>query len=307
MVAGVGIGTEMAVNGASAHAFAHILYKGLLFMGAGAVIHVTGRRKLTELGGLYKQMPVTLFLYMIGAFSISAFPFFSGFVSKSMVIAAATGDGHSLIALMLILASSGTFLHTGLKLPYYMFFGKDSGLKAKEPPTNMLIAMTMAASLCLMIGIFPDLLYGLLPYSVDFHPYTGVHITETMGLLLFTGLGFALFLKHLDPERTISLDTDWFYRTGARWLMWFARRPLARYEEVVSDFSNSLVLKPHTAIAKLGLWFDQHIVDGVVNGVATGLIRCATQLRQLQSGILSQYALGIVAGLVACLLLYGFL
>lgn len=307
MVAGVGIGTEMAVNGASAHAFAHILYKGLLFMGAGAVIYVTGRRKLTELGGLYKQMPVTLFLYMIGAFSISAFPFFSGFVSKSMVIAAAAGDGHSLIALMLILASSGTFLHTGLKLPYYMFFGKDSGLKAKEPPTNMLIAMTMAASLCLMIGIFPDLLYGLLPYSVDFHPYTGVHITETMGLLLFTGLGFALFLKHLDPERTISLDTDWFYRTGARWLMWFARRPLARYEEVVSDFSNSLVLKPHTAIAKLGLWFDQHIVDGVVNGVATGLIRCATQLRQLQSGILSQYALGIVAGLVGCLLLYGFL
>lgn len=306
MVAGVGIGTEMAVNGASAHAFAHILYKGLLFMGAGAVIYVTGRRKLTELGGLYKQMPVTLFLYMIGAFSISAFPFFSGFVSKSMVIAAATGDGHSLIALMLILASSGTFLHTGLKLPYYMFFGKDSGLKAKEPPTNMLIAMTMAASLCLTIGIFPDLLYRLLPYSVDFHPYTGVHITETMGLLLFTGLGFALFLKHLDPERTISLDTDWFYRTGARWLMWFARRPLARYEEVVSDFSNSLVLKPHTAIAKLGLWFDQHIVDGVVNGVATGLIQCATQLRRLQSGILSQYALGIVAGLVACLLLYGF-
>ena len=223
------------------------------------------------------------------------------------MFAAATGDGHGLIGLMMLLASSGTFLHTGLKFPYYMFFGKDSGLKAKEPPTNMLIAMTMAASLCLMIGIFPDLLYGLLPYSVDFTPYTGVHITETMGLLPFTGLGFALFLKHLDPERTISLDTDWFYRTGARWLMWFARRPLARYEDVVSDFSYSLVLKPHTAIAKLGLWFDQHIVDGVVNGVATGLIRCATQLRQLQSGILSQYALGIVAGLVACLLLYGFL
>lgn len=307
MVAGVGIGTEMAVNGAGAHAFAHILYKGLLFMGAGAVIHVTGRRKLTELGGLYKQMPVTLFLYMIGALSISAFPFFSGFVSKSMVIAAATGEGHSLIALMLMLASSGTFLHTGLKLPYYMFFGKDSGLKAEEPPTNMLIAMTMAASLCLIIGIFPNLLYGLLPYHVDFHPYSGMHVTETLGLLLFTGLGFALFLKHLDPERTISLDTDWFYRSGAKCLMWFAQRPLARFEEVVSDFSNSLVLKPHIALAKLGLWFDQRFVDGAVNGVATGLMGCAAQLRKLQSGILSHYALGIVVGLATGLLLFGFL
>jgi multicomponent Na+:H+ antiporter subunit D len=306
MVAAVGIGTEMAVNGATAHAFAHILYKGLLFMGAGAVIYVTGKRKLTELGGLYKQMPLTLFLYMIGAFSISAFPFFSGFVSKSMVIAAATGDGHSLIALMLILASSGTFLHTGLKLPYYMFFGKDAGLKAKEPPINMLIAMSLAATLCLMIGLFPGLLYGLLPYSVDFHPYTGVHITETMGLLLFTGLGFALFLKYLDPEETISLDTDWFYRKGAKGVRWFTQHPVSRYEAVVSDFSNSLVVKPNTAIARLGLWFDQDVVDGVVNGVASGLIRSATQMRKLQSGILSQYALGMVVGLLVCLVVYWF-
>ncbi|MBI5253807.1 MAG: Na(+)/H(+) antiporter subunit D, partial [Euryarchaeota archaeon] len=88
MVAGVGIGTTLAINGSSAHAFSHILYKALLFMGAGAVIHMTGRRKLTELGGVYKTMPITLVLYMVGGFSISAVPLFSGFVSKSMVVAA---------------------------------------------------------------------------------------------------------------------------------------------------------------------------------------------------------------------------
>lgn len=306
MVAGVGMGTEMAVNGAAALAITNVLYKGLLIMGAGAVLYVTGRRKLTELGGLYKQMPLTLSLYMIGALSISAFPFFSGFISKPLVIAAATEEGQTLVALLLILASSGTFLHTGLKLPYYMFFGKEKRLPAREPPSNMLIAMGMAASLCLIIGLFPNLLYELLPYAVDFHPYTGVHITETLGLLLFTGLGFALFLRHLDPEATLSLDTDWFYRKGAKGVMWFAQHPVVRYEAVVSNFSNSLVVKPHTVIARAGLWFDQHIVDGAVNSIANSLLRCASGMRRLQSGILSQYALGIVVGVVVCLLLYSF-
>ena len=195
MVAGVGIGTQMALNGTASHAFAHILYKGLLFMGAGAVIHMTGKRKLTELGGLYRTMPWTVALYMIGAFAISAFPFFSGFVSKSMVIAAAAGDYHATAALLLMVASSGTFLHTGLKLPYYMFFGKDSGLRPKEPPINMLLAMGIAAFFCIGIGIFPGLLYNMLPYVVDFEPYTGVHITESLGILMFTLLAFVLLLK----------------------------------------------------------------------------------------------------------------
>src|SRR3989338_7993599 len=157
MVTGVGMGTEMALNGSVSHAFAHILYKGLLFMGAGAVVYMIGKRKLTELGGIYKTMPLTFTLYMVGAFAISAFPLFSGFVSKSMVVAAASHEHRPFVMLLLTMASSGTFLHTGLKLPYYMFFGKDSGIRAKEPPTNMLIAMGMAAFLCIGIGVFPEI------------------------------------------------------------------------------------------------------------------------------------------------------
>ena len=88
MVAGAGIGTEMAINGAVAHAFSHILYKGLLFMGAGAAIFTTGRSKLTELGGIYRKQRAIFWLYMIGAFSISGFPLFNGFISKSMVVSA---------------------------------------------------------------------------------------------------------------------------------------------------------------------------------------------------------------------------
>ena len=215
MVCGVGIGTALAINGATAHAFAHILYKALLFMGAGAVIQMTGRHKLSEMGGLYKTMPITLGLYMIGAFAISAVPLFSGFVSKSMVVSAA-GESHlKWIFLTLTLASAGTFLHTGLKLPYYMFFGKDSGRRAAEPPRNMLVAMALAAIACTVIGVAPGLLYERLPNAIEYHPYTLAHVTATLGMLGFTALGFFQLLKHLDPELKISLDTDWFYRRGS--------------------------------------------------------------------------------------------
>ncbi|MGF7008757.1 Na(+)/H(+) antiporter subunit D [Aminobacter sp. BE322] len=298
MVAGVGIGTELAINGAASHAFAHILYKALLFMGAGAVIYVTGRRKLTELGGLYKSMPVTVALYMVGAFAISAFPFFSGFVTKSMVIAAAGQDHRALVVLALTMASSGTFLHTGLKLPYYMFFGTDRGIPAHEPPRNMLVAMAMAAVLCIAIGVYPGPLYALLPYPVDFEPYTGVHVTESLGLLMFTALGFVLFLRALDPEATISIDTDWFYRMGARPFMWFAEKPLARCEKAASDVSETVVLPLMHGMARVGLRVDLNGVDAIVNGVARSILRGGGVLRRLQTGVVNHYALAMIAGLI---------
>ena len=212
MVAGVGIGTAMALNGTAAHAFTHILYKGLLFMGAGAVIHMTGRNKFTELGGLYRRMPLTFILYMVGGFSISAFPLFSGFVSKSMVISAAAEDHLTWIWLLLTLASAGTFLHTGLKLPYFTFLGNDSGIRTTDPPRNMLVAMVLFAALCIGIGVYPDLLYAALPYPVHYQPYTGAHVVGTLQLLLFTALVFFLLLDWLKPARTVALDVDWLYR-----------------------------------------------------------------------------------------------
>lgn len=212
MVAGVGMGTALALNGAASHAFTHILYKSLLFMGAGAVIYMTGRSKLTELGGLYKWMPWTFVLYMIGGLSISAFPLFSGYVSKTMVVEAAAVDHRAIIWLMLTMASAGTFLHTGLKLPYFTWLGQDSGLRPREAPFNMLLAMGIAAALCFLIGVFPGALYAILPGEVDFNAYTMGHFLKEMQLLLFTGLGFFLLLKHVGGDPKISLDIDWFYR-----------------------------------------------------------------------------------------------
>ena len=306
MVVGVGIGTEMALNGSSSHAFAHIIYKGLLFMGAGAVIHMTGCRKLTEMGGLYRSMPWTVFLYMIGAFAISAFPLFSGFVTKSMVIAAAAGDNRAIIVLLLTVASSGTFLHTGLKLPYYMFFGKDCGLRPSEPPLNMLLAMGIAATLCIGIGVFPGVLYNLLPHPVEFIPYTGAHITGSLSILMFTAAGFFLLLRSLDPEKTISLDTDWFYRKGALLFMWFAQKPVVWWENILSELSDTVILRMLHGSAKISLRFDISVIDAAVNGVARTALICGAKVRRLQTGVVSHYAMYMVAGLLVCIALYTF-
>ena len=323
MVAGVGIGTEMAQNGSIAHAFSHILYKSLLFMGTGAVIYVTGRRKLTELGGLYKTMPITMALYMIGGFSISAFPLFSGFVSKSMVVAAA-GERHIAWAtLLLTLASAGTFLHTGLKLPWYIFFAKDAGIKAHEPPKNMLVAMALGAVACIAIGVAPGLLYNQLPYPVHFHPYTADHVVGALQMLLFTALGFFLLLKMLDPEPTVSLDTDWFYRMGGRALMWTANNPLGVYETFVTEAYNKVIIQPMKRFVLLCRRFDANVIDGAVNGIGRGVFGgswysnlienyivygfinmigyashvAARIFRRLQTGSVHNYAMIIIVGI----------
>ena len=301
MVCGVGIGTELALNGAAAHAFAHILYKALLFMGAGAVLEVTGRRKLSDMGGLYKTMPFTLALYMVGAFAISAVPLFSGFVSKSMVISAAGKSDRGAIFLVLTLASSGTFLHTGLKLPYYMFFGEDRGLRAQEPPANMLVAMGLAAAACVLIGVFPTLLYSHLPYPVDFVPYTARHVVDTLGLLGFTALGFFLLLKQLDPEPIVSLDTDWFYRRGLSASLPLVNRGLARLESFVGQIYDVVmqryVLRAATRLREL----DASVIDATAVGVG-GLTQTLSRgLRTTVTGNAQYYGLMMAAGVLAAI------
>ena len=299
MVAGVGLGTPMAINGVVAHAFCHILYKSLLFMGTGSVLYVTGTAKLTELGGLYKTMPRTMIYTVIGGLSISAFPLFSGFVSKSMTVTA-FGEAHLTWAFMaLMLASAGTFLHTGLKIPYFIWFGKDQGLKAKEPPWNMELAMGIGALFCIGLGIFYKPLYALLPHAVHFEPYTAYHTWETLQVLLFTQLGFFLLLKKLWCEDTISLDTDWFPRKGAKALMWLTK-PLAKIEyKFIGEIYEFIIQKPIMGTAKVFKIIDTVVVDGAINGLGKLTLAWSRKIQDTQSGQIQHYAMYMVAGFIA--------
>ena len=215
MVVGIGIGTELALNGTAAHAFCHILYKALLFMSMGAVLLRAGTVKGSELGGLYKSMPWTTGFCIIGAASISAFPLFSGFVSKSLILTAVAVEHHWFVWLVLLFASAGVFHHSGIKIPYFAFFAHDSGIRCQEAPRNMLIAMGLTAFLCLFIGMVPSALYALLPYEVDYAPYTTAHVITQLQLLMFSALAFTILMRTglYPPElRSVNLDSDWFYR-----------------------------------------------------------------------------------------------
>ncbi|MBB5518257.1 Na(+)/H(+) antiporter subunit D [Amphiplicatus metriothermophilus] len=236
MVVGVGVGTPLALNGAASYAFCNILFEGLLFMAMGAVLYRTGTIKGSELGGLYKTMPWTTFFCLIGAASISAFPLFSGFVTKGLIISGAAKEHYFWVWLTLLFAAAGVFHHSGIKIPYFAFFAHDSGKRPKEAPLHMLIAMGVSAALCVGIGVAQlftgpagDPLYALMPFEVkieDAHSpyiaYTAPHILVQLQILFFSGLAFAVLQKTglYPPElKSTNLDSDWFYRVPGRALL----------------------------------------------------------------------------------------
>ena len=244
MVVGIGLGTTLALNGTVSHAFNHVIYKALLFMSMGAVLHMTGRIHATDLGGLYKSMPLTTTFCIIGAASISAFPLFSGFVSKSMVLAGAAQDGHVVVYLLLLFASAGVVEHAGIKVPYFAFFAHDSGIRTTEPPVNMLIAMGFAAFICVFNGVWPWLLYDFLPWPVDYAPYTPTHVIAQAQLLLFAVLAVVLLMVSglYPPEmRLVNLDSDWLVRRlGKRLAVGAGRAVMAAWSGLLDAAQGAL-------------------------------------------------------------------
>ena len=253
MVAGIGFGAGMGVNGAVAHAFNDVIFKGLLFMSMGAVLFRTGRINGSDLGGLYKSMPYTTGFCLVGASSISAFPLFSGFVSKSMVMQSAADQGYLFVWLILLFASAGVFHHAGIKIPFFAFFSKDSGIRCKEAPINMLFAMWVSSFFCIFIGCYPRPLYSMLPYPVDYLPYTVTHVLLQLQVLFFSALAFVYlkFSRLYPPElKSMNIDFDWVYR---RFLPSFSSKVLY----MVTPFRNKIINSFKTQINQ-GVIFIRH-------------------------------------------------
>lgn len=247
MVVGIGVGTATALNGAVGYAFCNIIFESLLFMSVGAAMFRTGSSKATDLGGLYRTMPITMVFCIIGALSISAFPFFAGFVTKGLIIDGVAAEHMALIWMVLLFASAGVLEHAGIKIPYFTFFGHDSGKRPKEAPIRMLIAMGISAVLSVGIGVFPEPLYALLPHQdqiAQYHPYTAYHIVEQLQLLLWAVLAFAvlILIKWYPAEvPSTNLDTDWFYRVPGRALLgWVSGASRATWIALWGIFSGRL-------------------------------------------------------------------
>jgi multicomponent Na+:H+ antiporter subunit D len=308
MVAGIGVGTALTINGATAHAYAHILYKGLLFMGAGAVLYSAGTARLDELGGLAARLPWVMVCYMVAALSISGIPLFNGFISKNITIQGAVEAHQLFVAMGLEIAAVGTFISVGLKLPYFAFWGgkpTDWKRELKPIPVNMYFGMGLLAILCILQGVFPQILYQYLPNQEavkDFVPWTSWNVLQASMLLGFSGLAFYLMRKVLTPHKALNLDFDWFYRLIGLALFWLISKPAAFIDNIWTNVWNWVGLGSLMGTAKGTVFFDRKIIDGVVDGSAYGVkgigyLGALFQNGKLQSylGLLILLALGIFA------------
>lgn len=221
MVAGAGIATGMALNGATAHAFCDILFKSLLFMCAGAIMFSTGISHINKLGGMAKKLPLVCICFFSAAFSISGIPLFNGFISKVITVHAAAEAGYGWVFTLLEVASIGTFLSIPLKMGYFIFLrSDDKGAKIEHKlPFNMNLAMAISAFLCFLYGVYPDLLYRYLPFEMDYVPFTADKILQTVQMLGMGLIPFLMYLSKMEPHTAISLDTDWFYRKPIAWVI----------------------------------------------------------------------------------------
>jgi multicomponent Na+:H+ antiporter subunit D len=160
-------------------------------------------------------MPQTAVLCVVGAASISAFPLFSGFATKSLIMEAVGQEHRTVIWLLLLFASAGVFHHAGIKIPYFAFFAHDQSHRVAEAPRNMRVAMALAALVCVGIGVAPALLYDILPHAMDYEPFTTPHVINQLQLLLLAALAFTLLVRTglYPPElRSVNLDVDVVYR-----------------------------------------------------------------------------------------------
>jgi multicomponent Na+:H+ antiporter subunit D len=296
MVAGIGIGTAMTIDGACAHAYAHILYKGLLFMGAGCLLYSAGTAKLSELGGLASRLPLVMICYMVGAVSISGMPLFNGFVSKTMTITGAAEAHHTWLALGMEIAAVGTFLSVGIKLPYFAFWSRPKNdMPLKPIPWNMYLGMGISSVLCLFTGLFPQTLYSLLPYPTDYVPYTAWHVLQASLLLGFTGLGFYYMRNVLHPKPGRNLDFDVLYRIIGRWFYRLVSVPLGFLDGLWNDVYEKVGLKGLWQTAMGTIVFDTKGIDGVLDGSARGVRGFGGVTGRLQTGRLQDYLTGVAA------------
>ncbi|MDR1046098.1 MAG: Na(+)/H(+) antiporter subunit D [Candidatus Adiutrix sp.] len=316
MVAGIGVGAAMTINGAAAHAYAHILYKGLLFMSVGAVLFSTGTARLDELGGLAGRLPWVMVLYMVAALSISGLPVFNGFISKTMTIAGAAQEHRTWIALGLEVAAVGTFVSVGLKLPYFAFWGGkplDMKRELRPIPANMYAGMALLAGLCVAQGLYPDLLYRCLPIPMTeanhnlYQPWTAWNVLQALMLLGFAGLAFYFMRGVIRPHAGLNLDFDWFYRLAGRGLLALICRPAAWFDSIWGNVYRSLGLAGLKLFAAFTVFFDKSVIDGVVDNSACGVRGLGRLGAVLQSGRLQQYLAMMVTFIVVILALIWYL
>jgi len=289
MLAGIGMDTKMALNGAMTMAYANTFYNALLFMAAGALVYAAGDEHLSRLGGLAKRFPTIVVFFMIGALSMSCLPLLNGFIGTPMILEALWAKSPA-PAFALAVALAGTFLAVGIRIPWFAF--RSGEAKEEKPPgkvpLNMIVAMGLASAFCFIQGVFPHLLYRLLPFPVEGSPFTLRKVVIALLFLCLVSLFFLPLKKALVPGARRLPDFDLLYRFVGRTILLVFSRPLAWMDGIWTEVYRTVFLRGAAGAARSADFFDREGIDRVVDGTAWTVLGLGRLSSRFQTGRLQE-------------------
>lgn len=278
------------------HLFTHAMFKALLFLGAGAIIHTIGSNDMRRMGGLRKYMPFTHITFLIACLAIAGIPPFSGFFSKDEILAATFAFAPQFGVFMSFVAGLTAFYM--FRLYYNIFWGTPAEYEhtPHEAPKTMTIPLMILAGITLIAGFIP---FGQF-VSSDGQPYT-IHLDMTVAAtsvviaLLAIGIATFFYKSACDiPERLLNMFPLLHKTAYHRFYM----------DEFYLFITKRIIFN---CVSRPLAWFDRHIIDGALNGMASVTQRVSYAIRGLQSGQIQQYAIVFLLGTLLIVLLVVFL
>jgi len=278
------------------HLFTHAMFKALLFLGAGAVIHYVHSNEMKDMGGLRKLMRVTHITFLVACLAIAGIPPFAGFFSKEEILQAAY-QSNKLIFVIAILTAAITAFYM-FRLYFSIFWNKEyqsHGQEGhhKEGTGSMLMPLIILGSLSLIAGFVP---FGKLVTSDGKELLTEFHITFSIAPVLLASAGILLaysFYKTENAKPQNMADTmKRLYKNAYNKFY---------IDEVYLFITKKVVFN---LIGRPAAWFDRNVVDGTMNMIATVTEKTSYSIKALQSGKLQQYSIYFFSGVIGFVLLF---
>jgi NADH-quinone oxidoreductase subunit L len=277
------------------HLFTHAMFKALLFLGAGAIIHAVHSNFMTDMGGLRKYLPITHLTFLIACLTIAGLYPFSAFFSKDEILTAAFNHNKFLFAIEYAVAGLTAFYM--FRLYFNVFWGRDT--QYSHTPHEAPLVMTIPLVILALGSAFA----GLIPFSklitsdgqpFESHIERAVAIPSVLVGLLGISIAWIMYKKYSNiPDKVASA-----FRLGYKWA----------YNKFYIDELYLFITKKiiFRYISEPVAWFDRHIVDGTMNTIATVTQVTSFRIRKFQSGQLQKYAFVFVSGaiLLGILMIY---
>jgi NADH-quinone oxidoreductase subunit L len=267
------------------HLLTHGVFKALLFLAAGAIIHAVGSNDIFAMGGLGRRMPQTLIVFLVGTLSLSGIPLFAGFFSKEEILGAVLA-GHLTVPFLMLVSAAFLTAFYMFRVVFVAFFGPSAGhshagAHAHDAPAVMTVPLWILSGLAMVIGV------GFAVAHPEVELAAPAWLTLVAVGVAVAGILLAWLTYHLRVIDAQKLsDAFGWIRDAAAERFW------------LDDLFNGIYRQIILAVSRLIGWIDRYLVDGVVNLLSAWTLRFGDRLRGIQSGLPQDYVLGVALGVL---------